>query len=393
VINRIVFSLIVFFSVFSVSTQISYAHYLEIPIQVLCPIIIFFYITRVNFKDYLVLIFFTNILLSALYCDNLLAGLRYLSYGLLGYFVMPKLVKDDDSIFRAKFNIFLITVLPLIAVITVNILYQKVPYEAHALPFTGSCLTAGYILSVLACILFFCGYTITHYAVSLLCIVFILILNARAPIYGLVIYFIIGMFQMGHQFISKHIKYVVLLCALILATNLAFKDLYESIYRRYVQTSIMNDESVEGRLISWRIYLKRTLNYPFGLGFDKSYFEFYNGREQNNEQLITSTQIVTGAHCEFIKILLEIGWFGCLVFILINVRAFKHALAALASKRSSGMLKAMGAAYIVVLPQIIVNNELQQPEVGIIYWFILGYLRTYGSSAVKTPVPAGSTLE
>ncbi len=251
----------------------------------------------------------------------------------------------------------------------------------HAYPFTGSKLTTGLVFSLAACTslsaliktgakrcLFDIGVLIWSLAL-------ILLLESRAPLFSL-----LGAFALLCYRKSLKGLFVAAILGAFVWGGLAFvidedSAAFIRVHERYIQTDPFDNDSFQGRVASWTNYASAALRYPLGVGFERSLYEFEFGRESYRPMP------ACGAHSEFLKLLVELGWGPFLFLCFLNWRALVSCAKECRVAEHESLHMVVSMLLLTLIPQLLVNNEMQHPEVSIFYWFAIGVLLRLEQSA------------
>jgi O-antigen ligase len=143
---------------------------------------------------------------------------------------------------------------------------------------------------------------------------------------------------------------------------------FERIRHRYLEIDPFENDSFDGRLSSWESYWEVSRSHPFGVGYDRSLYEFSEGNHAG------MTRHVAGAHSEFLKLLVELGWLPFAMFAWLNARALWLTIKPSPNRDIEPLQLGITVMFAAVVSQLCTNNEMQQPEVAVFYWFLLGNL-------------------
>jgi hypothetical protein len=348
--------------------------YLDVPIEVLALL----GLASLPFcwsRDWLLSLLLVCVLGSSLLAGTFLSGFRYVAIASFGFFLLPTLYEKcrwKESLFA---NTMRITAVCLGVAVLLNPFNPNGRYDLwHAYPFTGSKLSAGMVFSVAICV------CLTRFGkqgakarainvgmlIGFLCMIFFL--EARAPIFSLALAF--ALFAYRRNMTSFVVS--ALVGALLLAGSSFFLDKssmrYQRVHDRYVETKAFDNDSFHGRVRSWQNYLSAAKYYPLGMGFERSLREFEFGRESHRDMF------VYGAHSEFLKLLVELGWGPFFLFLVLNIRTLSCCVRAPVCKEQESLHLILSMMFVTILPQLLANNEMQQPEVSLFYWFAMGTL-------------------
>lgn len=365
-------------AVFSLDLQIGQRMFIDTPVEFLAPLslIALPFLWR---RGPLVIVFLGCVAFSAFRAGTVLSGARYVALTFFGYFLLPYLLEKCPRKEVVLVKIFRAIGIALALWVLFNPWAPDGRYDLdHAYPFTGSKLSAGLVFSVAICVnlpwlvkptgRLYCGVLMVIFGCT------ILLLESRAPLFSLAL--AVALFAWRRR--TRILPAVAILGALLLITaewaaQQQESELYQRVYARYVETDAFQSVSFQGRVMSWRNYLEASLSYPFGLGFEKSLLEFDAGRESWRDML------VAGAHSEFLKLLVELGWGPFLLLVFLNGKALVQCLRWKHEGREESLHLMLSMMFVALLPQLVVNNEMQHPEVSVLYWFTLGSLLAIGN--------------
>jgi hypothetical protein len=366
-------------AVLSIDTRLPGLGYADLPIELIAAASLLLF-PKYAKNSYLACGFYIAILFSALVSGTLLAGIRYCTIGIFGFFVLAGEENKTDDTFRIFSQMLKISGILLAIWILIN------PYNSfsrfdlnHALPFTGSKLSAGFVVSL--------GYITFLYQIqtskgwhrffnifaAIFLGVMLLALEARAATFASLAATLFLLL------LNNPTKYLI---AGATATPIGWiffeyfiKDtaIGDRIQARFFTNNPFEHHSFQARVHSWEHYINAAYETPFGVGFEQAHKVFGTGR------LSTLQMEVGGAHSEFLKLLVEMGWLPFLLFISLHAIAI---IKLLTSKKSD--LKILSLLTILTASlQIAVNNEMQQPEVSVLYWLVLGTAFLYKDKTLQ----------
>ena len=369
-------------AVFSIDTPLPSGAYVDLPIEALA-LTGLACLPFVMHRNWLVTAYLTSVLASAVLAGTTLSGLRYVAVATWGFFLLPQMLRRCQNPAGTLRRSLVGCGVALAIWILLNPWNQtgRIDLE-HGLPFTGSKLSAGFVLSIALCAAL-CRRSGLHAAwqwlVPGLLGVTILLLEARAPIFSLGF----AVAVLAWRLRDARVLQVAAVVAVLLMGFQWITDqdgrYFERIRQRYVEINPFQNDSFEGRLDSWETYWSTAARYPWGMGYERSIHEFSVGREAGR------TGRVAGAHSEFLKLLVEVGWLPFAMFVWLNGRAMWRAVAPRRRAPADALGLLLAVTFAAMLPQLAVNNEIQQPEVGVLYWFMLGNLLQTAQADAKQP--------
>ncbi len=326
---------------------------------------------------------------SALFSGTFLSGLRYVAIASFGAYLLPTLYEKcawKESVFATTIQVI---ALVLGVVVLLNPYNSSGRYDLwHAYPFTGSKLTAGLVFSVAICV------SLTqmtrsrgkarafNVGVLIWSLCLILLLESRAPLFSLAGALALFAYRKNLRGLPVLVVTGVVLLGLFATVVDKDSNAYRRVQQRYIETDPFDNASFRGRVASWQNYAAVARDCPFGVGFERSMYEFEFGRESHRQMS------ACGAHSEFLKLLVELGWAPFLVLCMLNVRALSSCVRPRVSAEREPLHMMFSMMLVTLLPQLLVNNEMQHPEVGILYWFAMGtLLRLDQTSSKRIGVP------
>ncbi len=363
---------------------INSARYLDLPVEALAILglsALPLYWTR----NWLLSLLMICVLGLALISGTLHSGVRFVAIASFGAFLLPAMYEKC----RWKESVFADTIQVMALALGVMVLLN--PYNSsgrydiwHAYPFTGSKLTAGLVFSMTICV------SLTqltksrakarafNVGVLIWSLCLILLLESRAPLFSLAGALALFAYRKNLKGLPALIVVGGLLLGLFGAVVDKDSAAYRRVHERYIETNPFDNASFRGRVVSWQNYASAARDYPFGVGFERSMFEFESGRESYRQMH------ACGAHSEFLKLLVELGWGPFLVLCILNFRAVVCCVKAPGVAEHGSLHLMLSMMIITLLPQLLVNNEMQHPEVSIFYWFAMGCLLRLSGATGRT---------
>jgi len=373
----VLFAIIVVSSVFSVEVYLG-GVYVDGPIEVIALFSMFF-VPLAWRRDLLLPFFLAVVLFSGLLASTHLPAIRYICLSVLGFYFLPYLyfrIVDDLSLLRLIYSV--VAVALSIYVLSTDYIRSGLWQESPLHPFSGSIHAFAYFLSMVFILRLDAFNNVRQIIVSVVVMVLviaaILDLGSRSAFYSLILVVFVRALITHRKSIFPIFAVAAMSVLAISVLEFIKPDFYFHLKRRFYESNPFETVSFTSRVDSWKNYVDTAFQKPLGVGFESSHFLFFEGS-------LARVDITTaGAHNEFLKLLVELGWGGFVLYALLWLVSVRKGLATSLSPRVLSNNRTLVLMLLCTSIQFFTNNQMQHPEVALTFWLIMGLMHSTPSS-------------